>query len=1351
MKNNPIKIILIAVFITITTLSFSQTKQITPPNIISPFQVKKSNSIQPLITNNTKDTLKKSKLQIENVKGSFYVDLSKEHRTAESISKDFNKWFNLNNNHTFQLLSSKTDELNNKHDYYQQYYKGYIVEGSTLIIHSKSGLSYAANGQIAEFSNMETRLNISKEQALNIAKQFTKVTEVLNEYPVENIISRVPSEKGFDFIFAYKIRIDSSNPFVMSNIYVDVSDGKIINSISLIANENYNLDKIKSEKTNFVKPINDLILSDNPSTASTLYSGIQNIISDSYNGQFRLRDNSRKIETYDATNATGITTSGLTNSLDYINNSTSWGTYPYLTSFTVSAVLQSWWYTSIIDTSPDLYIIVKDASNNIVYNGRNFYKNNTFPQITFNNLSIPLFTQNYTIELWDYDPVGGDDFGGSYTIATISGTWSGNGNNGSYSILNSSNPAYDVHWGMEKTYDFYSAIFGRNSFDGNSSAIKNFLNPSNSIFINQSTPNGAGLPDNAFAAPPPYNYMVYGMGSNIIMKPVVGLDVEGHEYSHMVINNNGQGGLTYQGESGALNESFADILGTCVEFYGKPSSANWTIGEDVTIPAPYLRSMSNPKSSALNFSFIYNGNTISMDWRQPKKYNGTLWKSTTNLNDDHGGVHQNSGVQNFWFYLLSQGGSGLIDDTGNPYTVTGIGLTQARAIAYKNLTSHLTPNATYMDAYFGSLLAAQELYGYPSTQYSAVKQAWYAVGIGNDPNNFCSGTTNLTASSGTFSDGSGNTNYGNNANCSWYIAPAGANQITLSFSSFNTEATYDTVTVYDGPNASYPVLATLSGNSLPTSISTSLGTGAMFVKFTSDSTQNFSGWTANYSSFINTPQCSGVTILSTPSGSFNDGSISGNYTNNQQCYWYIAPPCATSVTLSFSQLDTELNYDGVIVYDSLTATTPLASYSGNSLPASITSNTGIMLVVFVSDFANNYSGFTANYTSTGSSYCTGITTLNTSDYGTITDGSGTNNYCDNSNCSWLIQPPQASSITLNFAAFELEQASSDGNSIYDAVEVYDGASASATLLGRFTGNNIPAAITSSGGSMFIRFYSDVSNNYAGWSAYYTSTQTPYCNGTATTLTASSGSFSDGSGANKYANNSNCSWLIQPANATSITLSFSSFDTELNYDGVIVYDGANSSAPVLGQFTGSSLPAAVTSTGGSMYISFLSDEALRANGWNASYTSTNSSTGSTTYHLDRKVLSSAGKTQTAGSTIITWTLGEPIIGNMNAGSVKLTNGFHPLLTSQALEIQEHSIDFSIIIAPNPASDYLNIYQKENHELNIKLFDITGKNLLEKYINTSENKLDVSFLPTGTYLVYVQDKLTNKTNTYKIIKN
>jgi hypothetical protein len=350
----------------------------------------------------------------------------------------------------------------------------------------------------------------------------------------------------------------------------------------------------------------------------------------------------------------------------------------------------------------------------------------------------------------------------------------------------------------------------------------------------------------------------------------------------------------------------------------------------------------------------------------------------------------------------------------------------------------------------------------------------------------------------------------------------------------------------------------------------------------------------------------------------------------------------------------------------------------------------------------------------------------------------------------LIQPPQATSVTLNFTAFELEQTSSDGNSIYDAVEVYNGTSASAPLIGRYTGINIPESITSSGGSMFVRFYSDVTNAFQGWSANYTSTQNTYCSGTLSTLSAPSGTFTDGSGTDKYANNSNCSWLIQPTNATSITLSFTSFDTELNYDGVIVYNGANSSAPVLGQFTGTTIPSSVTSTGGSMYVVFLSDEALRANGWSANYTSTNSSN-PTTFNFDRKLIDSAGNTQTSGSTIITWSLGEPIIGNMNSGNIKLTNGFHPLLNTQALEIQDNSIDLAVIIYPNPTNDLLNIYQNQNHDLKVSLFDISGKKIMQETLNFQDNKMDVSKLSQGVYIIYVQDKQTQKTNTYKIIKN
>ncbi len=151
------------------------------------------------------------------------------------------------------------------------------------------------------------------------------------------------------------------------------------------------------------------------------------------------------------------------------------------------------------------------------------------------------------------------------------------------------NPALDAHWGMEKTYDFYLSVFNRNSYDGNESTIKQYVNPPTlqSQYGND--------PNNSFALPSPYNFMQYGMGDGQFMNPVVALDIVGHEYTHMVVASNGNGGLTYQGESGALNESFADIFGTCIEF-NSGNDPNWLIGEDVMVSAPNLRSMSNPNS-----------------------------------------------------------------------------------------------------------------------------------------------------------------------------------------------------------------------------------------------------------------------------------------------------------------------------------------------------------------------------------------------------------------------------------------------------------------------------------------------------------------------------------------------------------------------------------------------------------------------------------------------------------------------------------------------------------------------------------------------------------------------------------
>lgn len=1183
MKNsisNPLNLLVLLLSVSL----FSQ-KQVILPSINSPFQTKKVSPSQSVLALKTNDTIKKAKLQIENYNGSFYVDLSKENKTTEQLSEDFNSWFNLDTNHSFVLLSSKTDELNVSHNYYQQYYKGIFIEGAILMLHSKNGVVYASNGQVAQFDKVEVVSNVSIDNAVIIAKEHLKATDLINTYPVESLISKIPNGVSFEYKYIHKVRIDSNSPFVMANIYIDANNGSVLNNISLITNcMNTTSEKVIQKKP-FMPFINDAyktenaVLSDTPATASTLYSGTQTIVSDSFNGAYRLRDNAKNIQTFDATNATELSVGGYINSVDYINNSTTWSNYPALTKFNISNISQNWWGSLIGDSTPDLYIKVKNGSNIIVYDGRDNYRSNTNPPLIF-NLYIPLVSAPYTVEIWDYDPVGGDDFGGSYIITSNSGNWSANGNSGNY-VINNSNPALDVHWGMGKAHDFFSNVFNRNGFDGNGGLLKQYLNVPKAI--------SSTMPNNAFAKGAPYNILVYGFGDGIEMNPVVALDVAGHEFSHLVVGNNGNGGLIYQGESGALNESFSDIFGTSIEFYSG-INPDWLIGEDVMVQEPFLRSMSNPNAT-----------------QNPDTYGGQFWANPNNLQLDVGGVHINSGVQNFWFYLLSQGSQGVLNttnDLGNVFSVSGIGINKARQIAYKNLTTYLQgPTSTYMDSYIGSLLAAQELYGNPSPEYTAVRNAWYAVGIGNDPNSFCSGTTSLTASIGTITDGSSSANYGNNSTCKWVIAPAGATQISLNFTTFNTEASYDFVRVYNGPDDTSPLLGTYSGNTLPSSISTTAGVGAMCIKFTSDTSNTFSGWSANYTSVVTTPTCNGFTALTSPTGSFSDGSGANNYTNNQQCVWYIAPPCATSVTLSFSAFNTELNYDGVAIYNSLTATTPIATYSGTSLPSSVTSSTGVMLVAFISDFSTPSQGFTANYTSTGTSFCSGTTNLNTLDYGTISDGSGSNNYCNNSNCSWLIQPPNATNVTLNFTAFNLEQPSTDGNSIYDLVEVFDGTSSSAASLGKFTGSNIPQAITSTGGSMFVKFTSDFSDTYQGWTANYTSTQNSYCNSTTTSLTATSGAFTDGSGVDKYANNSECTWLIQPTNANTITLSFSSFDTELNYDGVIVFDGTNSSAPVLGQFTGTTLPTSVTSSGGSMFVAFISDESFRSNGWNASYTST----------------------------------------------------------------------------------------------------------------------------------------------------
>jgi N-acetyl-anhydromuramyl-L-alanine amidase AmpD len=101
--------------------------------------------------------------------------------------------------------------------------------------------------------------------------------------------------------------------------------------------------------------------------------------------------------------------------------------------------------------------------------------------------------------------------------------------------------------------------------------------------------------------------------------------------------------------------------------------------------------------------------------------------------------------------------------------------------------------------------------------------------------------------------------------------------------------------------------------------------------------------------------------------------------------------------------------------------------------------------------------------------------------GNLYDSGGqSNNYGDDERLIWRIAPANATSVTLNFTAFSVENT-------WDYLYIYDGNSTSAPLLGSYTGSANPGTITSSGGSITLEFRSDCATNSNGWAATWTST------------------------------------------------------------------------------------------------------------------------------------------------------------------------------------------------------------------------------------------------------------------------
>ncbi|MCW2866142.1 MAG: peptidase thermolysin, partial [Marmoricola sp.] len=238
--------------------------------------------------------------------------------------------------------------------------------------------------------------------------------------------------------------------------------------------------------------------------------------------------------------------------------------------------------------------------------------------------------------------------------------------------------------GITETLALFADL-GRDSYDGHGATVVSTVHYERNY-------------DNAFWDG---TQLVFGDGDGTAFgsftKPI---DVLGHELSHAVTQFTAD--LTYQGQSGALNESMSDAFGACVKqrHLGQDAAgADWLVGEGIFLPGiqgTALRSMKDPGSA-------YDDPTIGKD---PQV--GTM-ADYVDTSDDNGGVHTNSGIPNKAFYLAATAIGGQ--------TWSGAG-----KVWYAALTSGIPADCDFATFAAATVAAAGE-------HADAVTDAWTQVGV----------------------------------------------------------------------------------------------------------------------------------------------------------------------------------------------------------------------------------------------------------------------------------------------------------------------------------------------------------------------------------------------------------------------------------------------------------------------------------------------------------------------------------------------------------------------------------------------------------------------------------------------
>ena len=309
--------------------------------------------------------------------------------------------------------------------------------------------------------------------------------------------------------------------------------------------------------------------------------------------------------------------------------------------------------------------------------------------------------------------------------------------------------------------------------------------------------------------------------------------------------------------------------------------------------------------------------------------------------------------------------------------------------------------------------------------------------------------TTYTACSGTFHDpGGAGSNYPDQIRETWVIQPTNAQSTTLSFSSFDLETGYDYLYIYDGTDHTGDYLGRFDGSTPPgpfTSIS-----GSFFLEFRTDCATTRAGWTGSWACSTNpvacgTPDGLGLSNLNGMGATLDWNSVSGATSYEIRVRNSLETSWTTYTTTSTNYTVTGLKAQSLYYWQvrSLCGAGQ-SSWAGDQFNTPIPGNHTATLC-------------SGNFFDSGSDYA---------------------NYRNGEDYTYTISPSGASAVTLSFTAFDIE-------SNYDFLKIYDGPSTASPLIGNYTGTNSPGTVTSTGGSLTLRFTSDTWTTRDGWEANWT--------------------------------------------------------------------------------------------------------------------------------------------------------------------------------------------------------------------------------------------------------------------------